>query len=185
MKTHLLAPALAALAMFVFGAIFWMSPFPYKVLTPANDDRAAAAALSSVFSTTGTYVVPGPHLDHAAMAELYKAGPSAVVQFVREGHNEMEPVVFVKGYLHYFVVAFLLNILLHKSAAAFKSYPCSVMFSAFVGLVGGVLLEGSDPVWWHHPWAWHLVYLLYGVLTFTVAGLVLGRYVKLDQPSAS
>jgi hypothetical protein len=32
MKDNLLVPALAAVAMFVFGAIFWMSPFPYKVL---------------------------------------------------------------------------------------------------------------------------------------------------------
>lgn len=185
MKNYVLAPALAALAMFVFGAIFWMSPLPYSALTPANDDRAAAAALGSVFSTTGTYVVPGPHLDHETMSSLYKAGPSAIVQFVREGHDEMEPAVFVKGYLHYFVVALLLSMLLHRSAGSFQRYSCSVKFSAFVGLTGGVLLTGSDPIWWHHPWCWHLMGLLYCVLAFVVAGLVLGRFVKPGKPPAS
>ncbi len=185
MKNYVIAPALAALAMFVFGAIFWMSPLPYLALTPSNGDRAAAAALSSVFSTTGTYVVPGPHLDHDTLSSLYKTGPSAIVQFVREGHDEMEPAVFVKGYLHYFVVALLLNLLLQKSAASFKRYSCSVKFSAMVGLVGGVLLTGSDPIWWHHAWGWHLMGLLYGVLAFVVAGLVLGKFVQPGNPPAS
>jgi hypothetical protein len=31
MKIHVTAPALAALAMFVFGAIYWMIFSPYKV----------------------------------------------------------------------------------------------------------------------------------------------------------
>lgn len=178
MKNYVIAPALAALAMFVFGAIYWMSPFPYKVLQHTTDDLAAQAALKPHFPVTGTYIIPGPHLDHDTMAAMYKAGPSVVVQYVAEGHAEMEPMVFVKGYVHYFVVALLLSILLRRFAPGFKGYASSIKVCALVGLVGGVLLEGSDPIWWHHPWAWHLVNLLYGVLAFTVAGLVLGRFVK-------
>lgn len=178
MKNHVIAPALAALAMFVFGAIYWMSPFPYKFLQQTTDDRATLAALKPFFPATGAYVIPGPHLDHDTMTALYQAGPSVMVQFVAEGHAAMEPAVFVKGYLHYFVVAVLLGILLRRFAPAFRNYASSVKVSALIGLTGGVLLTCSDPIWWHHAWAWHLVNLLYSVLAFTVAGLVLGRFVK-------
>jgi len=53
MKNNLIAPALAALAMFVFGAIFWMSPFPSQALSVTTDDRATLAALDAVFPATG------------------------------------------------------------------------------------------------------------------------------------
>jgi hypothetical protein len=178
MKKYLVGPALTALAMFVFGAIFWMSPLPYTVLTPADNDRAALAVLGSVFPTTGTYVLPGPNLDTATATALYEAGPSAIVQFVREGHPMMEPTVLLKGYLHTFVVAFLLTILLNRLSTSLKCYWCTVRLCTFIGLIGGVLLCCSDPIWWHHAWGWHLMGLLYCVLVFAVAGLVLGKFVK-------
>lgn len=62
MKKFVLAPALAALAMFVVSAIYWMSPFPYQTLTPVGDN-AAAAALGKIFPATGTYLVPEPETD--------------------------------------------------------------------------------------------------------------------------
>jgi hypothetical protein len=185
MKNYVIAPALAALAMFVFGAIFWMSPFPYKVLRQTTDDPVALAMLGPLFPVTGTYLVPGPHLDRETMTELTQTGPSVLVQFVAEGHAEMEPGVFVKGYIHYFVVALLLAILLQKIAPVLKGYTCCIVTCAWVGLLGGLLLECNDPIWWHHPWAWHLVNLLYGVLAFAVAGLVLGRFVKPGTPPAT
>ncbi len=186
MKKYVIAPALAALAMFVFGAIFWMSPLPYTAITSAHNDQTAGAALAAVFPSTGTYIIPSPHLkDTATIEALYKTGPSAVVQFVKEGHDMMEPAVFAKGYLHYFVVALLLNVLLHRITAAFRCYWCTVRFSAFVGLLGGILLCGSDPIWWHHAWGWHLMGLLYAVLAFAVAGLVLGKFIPRAEPAAA
>ncbi|MCW5548429.1 MAG: hypothetical protein KIT44_05650 [Opitutaceae bacterium] len=176
MKTHLLAPALAALAMFVFGAIYWMSPFPYKVLSTTADDEAAGVALNAIFPETGTYLIPGAHLEPETMTRLHERGPLAYVQFVREGSPPMEPANFLKGYLHCFVVAWLLNFLMLKSAAAFKGYGCRVKFSAAIGVLAAVLIHFSDPIWWRHPWAWHLVGALYSVLVLVVAGLVLAKF---------
>jgi hypothetical protein len=178
MKKFVLGPALAALAMFVFGAIYWMSPIPYKVLNTTADDDAAGLALAKIFPETGTYLVPGPKLDEKKMAELYKRGPSAQVQFVKEGHEGMEPTTLIKGYVHYFVVSLLLAILLVKAEPAFKSYSGRVKFSALVGIVGSALIDYSDPIWWHHPWAWHVVCSVYAVLAFLISGLVLAAFVK-------
>lgn len=153
-------------------------PLTYKVLSTTADDRVTLAALDAVFPATGMYIVPGPHLDPAVAAELYQAGPSATVHFIKEGFDMMDPSVFAKGYLHYFVVALLLGVLLRKSAASFKGYSCVVKLSTFIGLTGSLLLGLSEPIWWHHSWSWSLFNLLYGTLTFTVAGLVFGKFIK-------
>jgi hypothetical protein len=178
MKKFVLGPALAALAMFVFGAIYWMSPFPYSVLKSTADDDTAGLALAKIFPETGTYLIPGAQLDQKKMAELYKRGPSVQVQFVKEGHAGMEPATFIKGYGHYFVVSLLLAILLVMAGPALKGYSGRVKFTTLVGVAGSALIDYSDPIWWHHPWAWHLVCSLYAVLAFIVSGLVLAAFVK-------
>jgi cbb3-type cytochrome oxidase subunit 3 len=130
MKKFVLGPALAALAMFLFGAIYWMSPFPYKTHNTTANDSAAGLALAQLFPETGTYLIPGVNLDKTQLAALYKRGPSAEVQFIKEGHEMMEPTVFLKGYMHYFVVSLLLAMLLAKAAPSFKGYCSRVSFRA-------------------------------------------------------
>lgn len=178
MKKFVLAPAVAALAMFLFGAAYWISPFPYKVLTPVGDNAAAAETLARIFPATGTYLIPGPEIqDQQLLADLYQRGPSAQVQFIKEGHAPMEPAVFVKGFLHYFVVALLLALLISRTGDSVRTcYACIIKLSALVGVIGAVLIHFSDPIWWHHPWAWHLVCAAYVVLEMTLAGAVLGRF---------
>lgn len=178
MKKFVLAPVLAGVAMFVFGAVYWMSPFPYKALTPVTDNAATGQALSQIFPATGTYLIPGPDIkDTQLLTELYQRGPSAEVQFIKEGHSPMEAGVFIKGFLHYVVVALLLAVLLDRFAAGrVVRYASLVQFSGLVGAFGAVFISLTDPIWWHHPWGWHLVQAIYVVLASLVAGLVLGRF---------
>ena len=179
MKKYVLAPALAALAMFVFGAIFWMSPLPYKALGRVTDDTAAADALAKIFPETGTYLIPGAYVDPKVMTALYERGPSAMIYFIKEGHPAMNPAVLIKGYLHYFVVALLLMMLLEKSAKAFTSYSCRVKSCTMVGVIAAVFLALGDTIWWYHPLGWHLMSALYYVLAFVLAGLVLAKFSQL------
>ncbi len=183
MKNNLLAPALAAVAMFIFGSIFWMNPLPYKVISTTADDRAAAATLDTVFPATGLYLVPSPHSDPETAEELFNAGPIAMVHFVKEGHPMMDPGMFLKGYLHYFVVALLLGMILRKSGVSGQGYCCAVKLSILIGLTGGTLTTLSEPIWWRHLWSWGLINLLYATLTFMVAGLVLAKF--LPKPTDS
>jgi len=184
MKKFLLAPLLAALAMFVLGAVYWMSPFPYKVLGRVADDRAAADTLAKIFPETGTYLVPGVYLDAKTMTELYQRGPVVLVQFVKEGHPDMEPAVLVEGYVHYFVVALLLALFLCKIQPTFVGYCCVVKATTLIGVIGAVFVCLSNPIWWHQAWGWHLVNALYTVLAFLVGGLVLGIFFKPAKPAA-
>ncbi len=178
MKTFALPPLLAAVAMFVLGAIYWMSPFPYSVLGRVADDSAAAAQLSKIFPATGTYLIPGAYLDPKVAASLMEQGPSATVQFVKEGHALMAPTVMVAGFVHYWVIALLLTFFLNHIRSTFHGYSCVVKAAAVIGVLAAGLINFSDPIWWHHPWPWHLVCAAYNVLEFIVAGLVLGIFLK-------
>lgn len=184
MKNNVLAPALAAVAMFIFGSIFWMNPLPYKVISPNADDAAAAAALDEIFPQTGLYLVPSPHIDPKAAEALYNQGPNAMVHFIKEGGPMMDPIVFLKGYLHYFLIALLLGMILGKSSSAFASYGCAVKFSTLVGFTGSALTTLGQSIWWHHLWSWTLINLVYATLTFTVASLVLAKFLPKKETSA-
>lgn len=59
--------------------------------------------------------------------------------------------MFVRGYLHYFVVALLLAILLENLRASFAGYGSIVKITTLVGLAGTFLIGFSDPIWWPHP----------------------------------
>jgi len=182
MKTFALPPLLAAVAMFVVGAIFWISPFPYSVLGRVADDAAAAAQLSNIFPATGTYYIPGAYLDPKVSAGLMAKGPLATVKFVKEGHPGFEPLVLLAGFVHYWVVALLLTCFLNRIRSSFRGYSCVVKAAAAIGVIGAVLIDFSDPIWWHHPWPWQIVCATYDILVFVVAGLVLGAFLK---PAAS
>lgn len=174
MKKYLLAPALAALAMFVFGALFWMSPFPYKALARVADDSTAGEALAQIFPATGAYLVPGMHLEEKQHEALAKRGPLAEVHFIKEGMPLMDPVLLLKGYLHEFVLCLLVTMLLLKLAPAFKCWTCRLRFCAMLGLLFA-LNHFSMVIWWHHSIAWEAMLALYDFLAFVIIGLVLGK----------
>jgi hypothetical protein len=138
-----------------------------------------AASLAQLFPATGTYLIPGPEIkDEKLLNELYERGPSAQIEFVKEGHSAMEPAVFVKGYLHYFVVALLLALALNQARASFKGYASVVKYSALLALIGAVFICLSDSIWWHHPLGWHAMESVYSFLGVLVAGLVLAIFFK-------
>ena len=174
MKIPLLAPALAALAMFVFGAAFWMSPFPYKALKSVTDDSAAGESLAKIFPVTGSYIVPGPHLDPKQAEALMKRGPFAEVHIVREGMRMMDPLVLLKGYLHDFVLCLLMTLMLVKLAPAFPGWASRMRFCAMLGLILA-LADYASVIWWHHSIAWETMLALYEFLALSIAGIVLGK----------
>lgn len=184
MKTFFIAPALAALALFVFGAVYWMSPFPYITLTPVGDNAAAATTLAQIFPATGTYLIPGPDVaDRELLTELHRRGPLASVQFIKEGREPMDPAIFLKGYLHYFAVCFVFVLLIRTAGPL--SRGAIIRLTTLAGLAAGIFACLSDPIWWGHPWGWHLVTAVYIVLGSAIAGLVLGIFLKSNPAPAT
>ena len=69
MRKLIAGSLLAAVAMFIFGAVYWSSPVLQAGARDVADDAAAQSILRQAFPETGLYWVPGNDL-YAEDAEL-------------------------------------------------------------------------------------------------------------------
>ena len=181
MKRNYLATFFAALAMFIWGAVFWMSPLPYKVLEHTPDDAQAGAALLQHFPTTGTYLVPGAFNDPATQQRLHEKGPIATVHIQTAGMPVTQPRVLVLGFVHYWICTLLAAFLAVRTAPVVRaSYGKRVWFFALVGVLLAVFSDLAAPIWWGHPWPFHVVNAIYAVTVWLVGGLVLAAFLKAE-----
>ena len=185
MKKFVLAPVLAALAMFVWGFIYWGTPHhvPYKALATVPDAGATAEAIGKLLPVSGAYLLPSPVLGEDKMNELAKRGPSVEVHITKEGYGAAEMgKIMALGYAHVFVIALLLTVMLCGLEKAFERWTCRVKFCAALGLLVAICDLGSA-IWWHHAWGWTLALSFYDFMMYLIAGLVLAKFVT-PKPAA-
>ncbi len=180
MKGFVAGILLSTLAMFLWGMVYWgFSPLPYTAWKSSPDDVEAGKALREHFPESGTYYVPAMHHEAATLDRLYEQGPVAFVHLTsRDGRPRNEPSVMIKGLLLILVGVTLLALLLRKAAPALPTYGSRVRLIALTGLAAAVLIDVGDSVWWYIPIAWKVHQALYDFSAWTVAGLVLARFVK-------
>ena len=179
MKKHLLGPALAALAMFMWGFIYWGTPhhLPYKALGTVADEGATALAVGKLFPASGTYLLPSPLLGEEKMNELALRGPSVEVHVTKEGYGGAEMgKIMALGFVHVFVICVLLSFILCGLDKAFVSWTCRVKFCAAIGLLVATCDLGNA-IWWHHALGWTLAQAFYDFVMYVIAGLVLAKFV--------
>lgn len=178
MKKFVLAPVLAALAMFVWGFLYWGAPhhLPYKSLGSVADESATALAVGNFFPASGVYLIPSPLSGDDKMAELMQRGPSLEVHLRKEGMKAMDPAVLLAGYVHMLVIAVLLTGILCGLEKAFERWTCRVKFCVGIGLLVAVGDLGAA-IWWHHAWGWTLALSVYDLGMYAIAGLVLAKFV--------
>lgn len=171
---------LAAVAVFIFGAVYWSSPVMSAGAREVADDAAAQVILREAFPETGIYWVPGMNL-YAQDAErynaLHEAGPAAMINIVQEPGPPMASSTFVAGFLHEWIVCFLIGLLLLRVAPALPSYGSRVGFVTLAGFVMAVFVDFGAVIWWKMPLAFQLVDGLYNVIVWLLAGLVMARFV--------
>jgi len=147
----------------------------YQTMSRVTDDDAAAQALAKIFPETGVYHVPDIRVEEAKLMTLMRRGPMAEVAFVKEGHDPQSPVMFIKGYVHYFVLAMMRMFMLVKATPGLKHFSCRVKLTASVGLVAATF-ELTDTIWGNHAIGYHVAVGLYILLECVVAGLVLAKF---------
>lgn len=179
MSRYLLGTFLAALAMFIWGAVFWISPFPYRCFATANPDAAAGAALLKYFPESGTYLIPGLQHDEATLKALREKGPLATVHIRTTGAPAMEAKTFVLGLVHYWVSTLLAAFLAVRAVPAVSvSFGKRLWFFVLIGVLVAVFTDLAVPIWWLQPWPYHLVNAVYHASAWLVGGLVLASAIK-------
>lgn len=187
MKKFILGPALAALAIFVLGFLYWGLPphLAYKALGSVADDSATALAIGKMFPASGAYLLPSPLLGDAKMSELAARGPMVEVHLIKEPFTTADGAkCMALGFLHMFVLCVLLSCILCGLAKSFECWTCRVKFCAALGLLVATSDLGAA-IWWHHSLAWTLAQSIYDLATYVVAGLVLAKFVTPKTPAAA
>lgn len=168
----------ATIAMFIWGAIFWMSPLPYSVLGRTPDDAAAGKALLEHFPADATYIIPGMYNPEDKLSALHRSGPLATVHLRREGSEVMQPVVLAQGFLQELVTVLLMGALLTFAGSSLPGYVSRVRFLTVAGVAVAVFTDLGAPIWWRQPWPFHLVTAVYTVTAWFVAALVLAAVIR-------
>ena len=178
-KGLLLGSLLAAVALFVWGFLFWGMPI-VQPIDSGVDGAKAQAALKELLTHDGVYVVPEP--PGQEMTEGWKAmhrqGPIATIFYRTRGMEPMAPTVFVLGFVHNLVTCLLIGLLLGKAIPALPSYGARVGFVVLAGVAATVWGHAGDPIWMAHPWRFHLLAMGYDFVAWTLAGAILGKFVR-------
>ena len=180
MKNLLVGSLLAAVAIFIFGAVYWSSPVMGAGARDVADDAAAQAVLKEMFPETGIYWIPGMSLyaqDSERYNVLHEAGPTAMINIIHEPGPPMAPSTFVAGFLHEWVVCFMIGLLLLRVAPALPTYGSRVGFVTMAGFVMAVFVDLGAVIWWRLPLALELADGVYNVVAWLLAGLVMARFV--------
>jgi hypothetical protein len=181
MKQVLIGAAVAAVAMFFWGFLFWAAtPLPYTaVLRPAPDELALGQKLKEMLPKSGVFLVPSPAsgVSQDELAKRQAAGPVAQIIFNRDGVT-MGPGVFIGGLIHYFVASLVGALLLTAVLPAASSYGARVRVVFLAGLAGSVFSDLGKPIWWHYPWRFSLLDFTYDVTIWVIGALILAKFVR-------
>ncbi len=185
----LLGIFLASVAMFIFGAAFWMTPLTTSFFLTSSDDETTGRRLKEMFPDTGTYYVPWTQADSSLPPEagkqesarkeaLHKAGPIATIHIRQEGAGIMEPKLLLTGFVHELISMTVAALFMASLLASLTTYVRRVGFMAVIGLLIAWFGPISQPIWWFNPWPTHIVNAIYTALAWLVAGLVLAAFIK-------
>ena len=178
MKKTIIGVFLATIVMFFWGALYWSSPFPYKVAGRVADDAAVGAVLQEHFPESGVYQIPGQYNDRETIESLMGAGPFATIHISKEGMKAMEPGYMITGLLHILVFVSLVTVLLKMTGRSFPTYGGRLLFTFVTGITATFLTELTNPVWWRHPLPSYLVTGLYYILTWVLVGSILSAFIR-------
>ena len=183
MKKIVLGSFLGAVAMLMWGAVFWMGPLPKGVALTARDESALGQALRQHLHASGTYTLPGLATEPKRAEELAQKGPFAVIHYRSIGGPLPDPSLLLRGFLIEWVTVALIACLMQMAFPVLNSYMRRVLFVMLAAITLAIHTDAGAVVWWHHDASWAWLMALYDVSAWTLAGLVLAAFVKPSQTS--
>lgn len=181
MKRFILGTLIAAVAGFVWGAVFWMSPLPNNTIGQAKSDTLLGAELKLTLNETGVYYLPSGDPGSEDFQKLHRAGPIAMIFFQREGAEPMAGSTFAAGFVHGWVSIALAAVLLGIALPALGGYASRVGFVTLIGVTSSVFSDIGGTVWWPIPLDWAIIMSIYAVVFWLIAGLILAAFYKPDN----
>ncbi len=181
MKGLAIGTVLAGIAMFLWGFLYFGPLNGLGAIQTGAGTNALQEAISDAVPESGTYLIPDMGLyqsDQARAEEAHLRGPRAMLFVQKAGAPIMDPKVMILGFIHMLVVAFILGVILQMVMPGLPTFTSKVIFFAVLGLTASLWINFGHVVWWSHPAKYHVMNLIYHVVSFTIAGAILARFVK-------
>jgi len=185
----LLPPVMGALAMVIWGMVFWGALYePIGVFHDTSPGiEQAAKVMQEAGVETGTYFHPWPRNTPEAAAtwlEKHRAGPFFKLSYVREGVDPQAPGKMLGGLAQNIGVALLALVLLRISGAAERGARACILSVLLAGCIGTLFIQIGDPIWFHLPWDYVRGSLVYEGGSWLALGLALAWGLSLTKGSA-
>lgn len=170
-RAAVIASVLGTIAILAWGMLYWGVLYaPVGMFQTNAVDSVIVDALGVSGLETGTYVHPWPR-DTVEARDAWMAkhaeGPFFRLSYVREGVDPESPWKLAFGVLHNFVVAVMATSLILLSGRG--TFGSRFMLVGLGGMMGTVLIEVGDAIWFHMP----LDYIFGAVLFQLVCWLLL------------
>ncbi len=180
MQRMIIGIAISAVALYVWGFVYWgFGKYPRLIWKQPTDQAAARSVLKQQFPENGPYFIPAYTEDAEAAEQAYATGPVAFVHMLHvEGRPMLDPGIMVRGFLNNLVAIVLIALALRKAAPALPSWGQRARFVALVGLAATVLTEIGDAIWWEIDWNWKIYQAAYFMGFWMTAGIILAVFVK-------
>ncbi len=176
MPRVILGAAVAAIAMFVIGFIFFGTPLARLSMSSIDDSQAAAVqqTLAASLPKTGTYAIPG--VDTAAQTNMYSRGPIATVHYNIGGFAATDTTALASGLVFNFVVALLIGAALIGIDRRVGDFGSRARVAVLIALAATAYTHLGEPIYYHHDWP-HFIYLLVADgLALAVAGIIVAWF---------
>jgi hypothetical protein len=165
----LVASLVTAVALFLFGFLWWGVLMPIVRPVSVITDQALVEKMSSSLNESGIYFYPDPATEPGE-----SAGPMAILYFNSES-PQMGPMMGI-GFAHMFLTALLVSMFV--SSRKLPSYSDRLKFVFCLGLLIALWADVGNMIWWRHPPGWTAFHFGYDVLSWLLAGSIIAAMVK-------
>ncbi len=187
----IIGSAVASIAMFVIGFIFFASGLQNLANRNLDDVQAGAVrqTLAANLPGTGTYQVPNPE-GSAAQTVMYGQGPVATIHYNTSGFASADAGSMVVGLVLDFIVAMLIGTALIGIDRRVPDFGSRARVAVLIAIAATAFSHLGEPIYWHHDWG-HFIYLFIAdSAALSVAGIIVAwflprsdRLAPADAPS--
>ena len=183
MARMILGAALAALAMFFIGFIFF-GPLGLLDLAVGNIDDAKAGAIQQTLAAnlphTGTYFVPMAEAS-AAQTVMYGQGPIATIHYNTGGFAATDTTSLVGGLVFNFIIALLIGLALLGIDRRVPDFASRARVAVIIAIAATAYTHLGEPIYYHHDWA-HFIYLFIADgAAIAAAGLIVAWFLPVPR----
>jgi len=176
----LVASVVAAVLVFVWGAVSWLAVgWHARVMSPIPDGPVISA-MQEHLPGSGVYYFPPPPApgatpeQQAAFQARHATGPIGLLMFRKEGVPAMEPIVFAKGLAISAAAAFFAAIAARGCRTFVGRYTMVVCMALFAACVGKV----TEWNYWYLPTPYTLFMSADLVIGWLIGGVAIAGIVK-------